>query len=59
MIYSGKVYDVTDYIPFHPGGESIIINQCGKDATSAFNAFHGGSTSIKNQLNNYYIGDLQ
>lgn len=37
IIINGKVYDVTSYIPVHPGGTSTIINQCGKDATNAFN----------------------
>lgn len=29
----GNVYDVTDFIESHPGGEGIIIANAGKDAT--------------------------
>ncbi len=61
FIISGKVYDVTSYISVHPGGTSTIINQCGTDATTAFNTKGGGgthSTSAKSILNTFYIGDL-
>lgn len=37
IIVSGKVYNVTSYINFHPGGTTAMVNQCGKDATVAFN----------------------
>jgi cytochrome b involved in lipid metabolism len=61
LIISGKVYNVTDYIPFHPGGASAVTNYCGKDATTAFNTKGGGgshSTNAKSLLANYYIGTL-
>ncbi len=34
-IISGKVYDITSYIPRHPGG-STILAACGTDGTSLF-----------------------
>ena len=36
MAIEGKVYDVTAFIPSHPGGKAII-GGCGKDATVLFN----------------------
>ncbi len=36
MAIEGKVYDVTKFIPTHPGGRAII-GGCGKDATVLFN----------------------
>lgn len=36
MAIDGKVYDVTKFIPTHPGGKAIL-NGCGKDATTLFN----------------------
>ena len=30
MAVEGKVYDVTSFIPSHPGGEAILLG-CGKD----------------------------
>jgi cytochrome b involved in lipid metabolism len=61
IIVSGKVYNVTQYIPFHPGGANRIINVCGTDATTAFNT-RGGSGShsqnAHNLLAGYYLGDV-
>jgi cytochrome b involved in lipid metabolism len=34
-IISGSVYDITSYIPRHPGGEEIL-RACGEDATTLF-----------------------
>ncbi len=34
MVINGSVYDVTTYVPSHPGSE--IVRGCGKDATSLF-----------------------
>lgn len=56
MIISGKVYNVTSYIPFHPGGKNSIISSCGRDATSVFDPIH--SASAHNMLASYYVGDL-
>lgn len=36
-IISGSVYDITSYIPRHPGGEEIL-RACGEDATTLFTA---------------------
>lgn len=40
IIYKGKVYDVTDYVKKHPGGEPIIRKYYGKDCTLAYDKFH-------------------
>lgn len=39
LVISGSVYNVTDFIPNHPGGEEIVKG-CGKDATSLFTGEH-------------------
>ena len=39
----GKVYDVTDWVKEHPGGDVPILDLAGQDATDAFIAFHPGS----------------
>ena len=36
-IISGSVYDITSYIPRHPGGEEIL-RACGANATTLFTA---------------------
>ncbi len=39
LAIEGTVYDVTKFIPMHPGKDNIVIG-CGKDATALF-ANHG------------------
>ncbi|CAH0564317.1 unnamed protein product [Brassicogethes aeneus] len=36
----GKVYNVTEYLPFHPGGVEEIMKGAGKDATAIFDQVH-------------------
>jgi len=37
---NGSTYDVTKWLPYHPGGEEIIRKYDGYDATAVFTAFH-------------------
>merc|ERR1711970_716443 len=32
----GRVYDVTAFLPYHPGGKSSILKVAGSDATTLF-----------------------
>ncbi len=62
LVIAGKVYDVTDWIPSHPGGEAILEG-CGTDATDMFETRPMGSGTphsqrARNLLEGYYIGDL-
>ena len=38
----GRIYDVTKFIPHHPGGDAIL-EACGKDATALFETRPMGS----------------
>ncbi|RDD46581.1 Delta(8)-fatty-acid desaturase [Trichoplax sp. H2] len=40
IIINNKVYDVTKWIPYHPGGNLPILNLGGHDVTDAFRGFH-------------------
>ncbi|KIL70694.1 hypothetical protein M378DRAFT_95200 [Amanita muscaria Koide BX008] len=40
IIIHGQVYDVTKFLPEHPGGPQAILNYAGKDATEPFDTFH-------------------
>jgi len=40
VILRGKVYDVSEYINYHPGGVSILRQCLGRDATKLFNRYH-------------------
>jgi cytochrome b involved in lipid metabolism len=62
LAVEGKVYDVTDYIGSHPGGDEILRG-CGTDATELFINRDGQgerhSGSAFNILESFYIGELQ
>jgi len=36
VVLNDKVYDVTKFLPSHPGGRDVIIEQAGRDATKVF-----------------------
>ncbi|KAJ3530189.1 hypothetical protein NM688_g7746 [Phlebia brevispora] len=40
VIIKNQVYDVTDFLPEHPGGSKIILKYAGRDATDAFEPIH-------------------
>jgi len=40
MILRDRVYNIGPYLPYHPGGVSILKNVLGKDATSLFDKYH-------------------
>jgi cytochrome b involved in lipid metabolism len=58
-IIDGKVYDITSYVPNHPGGESKILQVCGKDGTILFGqpSAHR-SSGAGNVLENFKIGTI-
>ncbi|CAN3376661.1 hypothetical protein DIURU_004449 [Diutina rugosa] len=58
VIIHGKVYDVTEFLPEHPGGPSIIIKYAGKDATKAFDPIHPGDTLTKYLPKKYHLGEV-
>ena len=38
MVINGKVYNVTAYFPFHPGGEKEMMRGAGRDGTALFSS---------------------
>jgi L-lactate dehydrogenase (cytochrome) len=40
VIIHGKVYDLTAFLPDHPGGQKVITKHAGTDATKAFDPIH-------------------
>jgi len=55
-----KVYDLTEFKEIHPGGDKIITDNAGRDATHEFErANHHKSKEIMSMLSIYCIGNLR
>lgn len=59
VIVHGKVYDVTEFIPSHPGGQKVILKFAGKDATKRFEPIHPPDTLDKYLPKEKHIGVLE
>lgn len=58
VIIHDKVYDVTSFLPDHPGGSAIILKYAGKDATKAFDPIHPGDTLTKYLPKECHLGPV-
>lgn len=58
IIYGDRVFDVTAYLDEHPGGEEVIIDCLGDDATEAFDDI-GHSEDAQKTLEELLIGKLE
>uniref|UniRef100_H0XMY7 Cytochrome b5 heme-binding domain-containing protein n=1 Tax=Otolemur garnettii TaxID=30611 RepID=H0XMY7_OTOGA len=57
LVIHGRVYDVTRFLNEHPGGEEVLLEQAGVDASESFENV-GHSTDAREMLKQYYIGDV-
>jgi len=55
LVMHGKVYDVTEFLDDHPGGDEIILQAAGRDATDDFEDV-GHSEAARRQLEPMLIG---
>lgn len=39
-VLKGRVYNITPYLKFHPGGLDMLMKGAGKDCTALFNKYH-------------------
>merc|ERR1712066_15543 len=58
MVIHDKVFDVTKFLDEHPGGEEILIETAGKDASEAFEDV-GHSTDAREMMEEYFLGDVR
>ncbi|XP_050090054.1 cytochrome b5 reductase 4 isoform X2 [Anopheles aquasalis] len=58
MAIRGKVYNVTRYMDFHPGGADELMRGVGKDATKLFDEVHAW-VNYESLLAKCYIGPLR
>nr|Q9HFV1.1 RecName: Full=Cytochrome b5 [Rhizopus stolonifer]AAG23835.1 cytochrome b5 [Rhizopus stolonifer] len=57
VVIHNKVYDITRFVVEHPGGEEVLVDEGGKDATEAFEDI-GHSDEAREMLEEYLIGSL-
>ncbi|XP_030060520.1 cytochrome b5 type B [Microcaecilia unicolor] len=57
LVLHGRVYDITRFVEEHPGGEEVLFEQAGGDATESFEDV-GHSLDAREMLKQYYIGDV-
>lgn len=57
LVIHGRVYDITRFVEEHPGGEEVLFEQAGADATESFEDV-GHSVDAREMLKQYYVGDL-
>ncbi|KAH9937553.1 FMN-dependent dehydrogenase-domain-containing protein [Fomitopsis serialis] len=58
VIIKNRVYDVTEFLPEHPGGAKIILKYAGRDATTAYEPIHPPDALDKNLPPEKHLGEL-
>ncbi|CAL5337226.1 unnamed protein product [Camellia sinensis] len=57
IIINSKIYNVTDFMEDHPGGEEILLAVAGTDASEDFeDAGHGSAARL--MLDEFYVGEI-
>jgi cytochrome b involved in lipid metabolism len=54
---NGKVYNITQYIDYHPGGVPKLMLGAGKDCTALFNRYHAW-VNYESMLSKCLVGVL-
>ena len=57
-VYRGRVFNITSYLDFHPGGVPIIMSGAGKDMTELFQKHHSW-VNFESMVGALYLGDLE
>ena len=57
-VIGNGVYDLTSWIPNHPGGEQAILSLCGKNGSTGFSQAHSGQSKPASVLIGFKVGTL-
>jgi len=57
IIIHGDVYDVTNFLEEHPGGEEVMLELAGKDGSESFEDV-GHSSDARELMKDYLVGRL-
>nr|GFA60384.1 cytochrome b5 [Tanacetum cinerariifolium] len=58
VVINARVYDVTNFLNDHPGGENVLLDVAGKDASEEFEEVGHGSAA-RLMLDEYYVGEAE
>ena len=58
VIIHGRAYDVTEFMPEHPGGPKVILKYAGKDATEEYAPIHPPDTLDKFLDRSKHLGEV-
>eukprot|EP01065_Artemidia_motanka_P013305 TRINITY_DN1733_c2_g1_i1.p1 TRINITY_DN1733_c2_g1~~TRINITY_DN1733_c2_g1_i1.p1 ORF type:complete len:1507 (+),score=501.08 TRINITY_DN1733_c2_g1_i1:59-4579(+) len=58
VIVHSKAYEVSEWLPTHPGGPNLVMPFAGKDATAAFEEAGHSETAVR-RLHLYYRADVE
>jgi len=56
-VFRGRVFNITPYLHFHPGGVEILMEGAGRDCTELFNQYHQW-VNAEGMIGALYLGDL-
>ena len=60
VVYGNKVFDITEFLKIHPGGDEITLEHLGKDVTDVLNSeiLHQHSDNAIQLMTQYCVGEL-
>ncbi|CAK7215342.1 hypothetical protein SBRCBS47491_002450 [Sporothrix bragantina] len=58
VVIHDNVYDVTDYLGEHPGGQALLLKLAGADATSEYTKVHSTTTVQETLPHSKHLGPL-
>ncbi|XP_069757316.1 fatty acid 2-hydroxylase isoform X2 [Narcine bancroftii] len=60
VVHERRVYDVSAFIPRHPGGQQLLVQRAGRDISRDMEGPpHRHSPNARRWLQQYYIGELR
>src|SRR5262245_25403033 len=59
VVIHGRVYDLTQFLPEHPGGAGTILMYAGKDASEAFDSIHSPDVIDKALPPSAFLGEIE
>mmetsp|Transcript_1020 Transcript_1020/g.1299 ORF Transcript_1020/g.1299 Transcript_1020/m.1299 type:complete len:225 (-) Transcript_1020:274-948(-) len=57
-VWNGKVYNITPYLHYHPGGLQELMKGAGRDCTALFNKYHPW-VNVDNMCGSLLLGYLE